>query len=70
VLYDFGNLGQDCINGGFGISTTLAQYSAFMNNPSILKWNLVYNFGMVYNSIKNTANYFFYPEKNKINSNK
>jgi len=41
-----------------------------MENPSILKWNLVYNFGMVYNSIKNTANYFFYPEKNKINSNK
>ena len=66
MLYNFGNLGSDCIAGFMGITGTLTQYSAFMSNPVILQWNLVYNFGMVYNSIKNTAYFFLYPEKNKI----
>lgn len=66
VLYNFGNLGSDCIAGVMGITTTLNQYSAFLSTPVILQWNLVYNFGMVYNSIKNTAYFFLYPDKNKI----
>jgi hypothetical protein len=48
------------------IPTTIAQYTAFISNPSILQWNIVYNFGLVYNSIKNTVYFFLYPEKNKI----
>jgi len=66
VFYNLGNLGSECVTGFLNIENVLKQYQAPLANPVILQWNIVYNFGMVYNSIKNTAYFFFYPEKNKV----
>ena len=66
VLNGFGSLGTDCIEGLMDIPNILDQYTAFISNPAILQWNIVYNFGLVYNSIKNTVFFFLYPDLNKI----
>ncbi len=66
VLNGFGTLSSDCINGIMNIPTTLTSYMAFLGNPKILQWNIIYNFGLVYNSFKNTYFFFAYPDLNKI----
>ena len=45
---------------------TSLSFIAFYTKPTILWYNFVYNFGLIYNSIKNLIFYFTQNPKNKI----
>jgi hypothetical protein len=39
-------------------------YISFLSDLNTLQWNLVYNFGLIYNNFKNVVYFFLYPAKN------
>jgi hypothetical protein len=66
VVYAAGGLTSDCVQGVFEAETNALKYATFVSKPSLLYWNLIYNFGLLYNSIKSVIYFFILPTKNKI----
>ncbi|TNV80389.1 hypothetical protein FGO68_gene1656 [Halteria grandinella] len=66
VLYAAGGLSTDCVQGVTEAQANIFKYLDFLGAPSLLYINLVYNFGLLYDSVKTFVYFFFYPSRNKI----
>lgn len=66
VVYAAGGLSADCVTGVFEAKDNVLKYLDFLAAPSLLYINLVYNFGLLYDSVKSFVYFFFYPSRNKI----
>ena len=66
VVYAAGGLSSDCIQGVLEAKDNAFKYIAFFGAPSLLFLNVVYNFGLLYDSVKSLIYFFFRPTHNKI----
>ena len=41
-------------------------YTKFVKTPTILYLNLIYNFGLIYESVKSAIYFFVYPKRNTL----
>jgi hypothetical protein len=68
VLYSAGGLSSDCVSGVLEAKDNALNYLAVLSTPQILYLNIVYNFGLLYDSVKTFVYFFWYPERNMIMS--
>ena len=69
VVYTAGGISSDCVEGFFEAEANIMLYTTFMTTPSLLYWNLVYNFGLLYNSVKSVIYFFFIPASSNLTTN-
>lgn len=68
VVYSASSLSSDCVNGAFQAQTNVMKYITFTTDPMLLVWNLVYNFGLLYQSVKSVLFFFVLTDRNTINN--
>lgn len=61
VPYHIYDINYSCYYGAFEAWAQMLNYTLFVYNPMILLWNLIYNFGLMYNAIKDTITFFTAP---------
>lgn len=61
VVYAAGGLSSDCINGALESKDNALKYITFISTPSLLYLNLIYNFGLLYDSVKSFVYFFWRP---------
>jgi hypothetical protein len=66
VVYTAGGLSSACVEGVFEAGDNIFKYGDFLKTPMILYYNLIYNFGLLYNSVKSMVYFFVFPDRNKI----
>ncbi len=66
VVYAAGSLSSDCFLGAIEAKDNVLKYMAFLAAPQILYLNVVYNFGLLYDSVKTFVYFFGYPSRNKL----
>jgi hypothetical protein len=66
VFYKGSSLMSDCFQGVFDAKDNMLLYAYFAFDFSILKYNLIYNFGLIYEAFKSVAYFFYYPERNTV----
>ena len=68
VAYIASGMTSDCFQGFFQAEKNLMKYTKFITKLSILYLNLIYNFGLIYESVKSVIYFFVYPARNTITS--
>ena len=68
IMYKSDSLLNDCYNGAFEAGNTASNYGKMSKDPQYIAYNLVFNFGQMYNSIKDVALYFKGDPKAKATS--
>ncbi len=58
ITYNLYGVTYNCYYGSQEAVAQLLLYGDFVNNPSYITYNLVYNFGLMYNSIKDVILFF------------
>ena len=66
VFYKASSLISDCFQGVFDAKDNLLLYSYFVIDWNILKYNLIYNFGLIYEAFKSVVYFFYYPKRNTV----
>lgn len=66
VVYAAGGLSNSCVQGFFEAEANALKYTTFVSNPMLLYYNFIYNFGLLYTSIKDVIFFFFVTNKNQI----
>lgn len=66
VVYAASGLSNDCILGFQEASANALKYLDFVSKMNLLYLNFVYNFGLLYDTVKNFVYFFGYPDRNKI----
>ena len=56
-LANFYLLSDGCFNGGLEFYGSLLNYADWYENPVLIAWNLLYNFGYVYNNVRDIVMY-------------
>jgi len=68
IPYHFYDVNFACYYGVFEAFSTGSSFGNFVDNPKILLQNMIYNFGLMYNSMKDVIFYFINPEYSKATS--
>ena len=58
IFYYFHDITFSCYYGGIEAYTNVLNYGGSVTNPLVIYTNIIYNFGLVYDAIKNMALYF------------
>ena len=58
AMYHIYNVCFSCYYGSIEAWNLVVQYAQFTNNPSFIMVNLVYNFGLMYDDLKDSLAFF------------
>ena len=62
-VYHLADINYSCFVGGEEAYAQILKYTIIIYNPMTVIMNVAYNFGLIYNSIKDIAMYFVYPDR-------
>jgi hypothetical protein len=68
VPYKLHTITHSCYHGGIEILKLFIRYGDFVQKPEILLFNLLFNFGDMYDSARNIAFYFYYKPYTRVKS--
>ena len=57
LLYHVYDLSNGCFNGGFEYYASLLNYVDWYENPSLMLYNVLYNFGFIYTNVRDVYMY-------------
>lgn len=67
-VYHLADINYKCFIGGQEAYAQLLKYTIIATDPLTVLWNLIYNFGLIYNSIKDIGTFFIYPGRSGAKS--
>jgi hypothetical protein len=65
ITYHFYDINFACYYGSYEAYEEFLNFGAFLEDPSDFIYNLVLNFGLMYDAIKDIITFFFYPDYTK-----
>jgi hypothetical protein len=62
ITYNLYTINFACYYGAYEASDEALMYTTFTSDPSVLLYNIVLNFGLIYDAVKDIITFFAYPE--------
>ena len=62
-VYHIADINYSCFVGGQEAYLVALKYLTLFNNPLTVLYNLGFNFGLIFNAVKEMTTFFVYPER-------